>query len=294
MIERLRGVYAAITTPFREDGEPDFDRFVDRAGELLAEGCDGLNVLGTTGEATSLTADVREALMRGVARSSLDGRQMLVGVGAAALGDTVRLTRVAAESGFAGALVLPPFYYKPVEDEGLLRFFEALVGATRDAAIPLYLYNFPALSGVTYTPAVVQKLLTAFGSRIAGLKDSSGDINYAHQIAALSPTLDVFPSSEAHLLLARADGPFAGCISATANVTAADCARAYRQGDAAALARATAVRGAFDGLPLVPAIKALVARLTGDPAHARTLPPFTPLSAETLHALVERHAAASA
>ena len=130
-----------------------------------------------------------------------------------------------------------------------------------------------------------QSLGQVHGERILGLKDSSGDVAYARQIAALSPTLDVFPSNEANLLLARGDGPFAGCISATANINSADCARAYNDGDATALARAVAIRSICDGLPLVPAVKSMVAYLENDEAYARVMPPFLPL-AETDRSLV--------
>jgi 4-hydroxy-tetrahydrodipicolinate synthase len=288
-MSRLRGVVAAITTPISAHGAPDLARLVSRAKFLLANGCDGLNLLGTTGEATSLSVSERLRVMNGVGEAVLPLERMLVGTGAAAAEDAARLTREAAEIGFCGALLLPPFYYKPVADAGILRFVDAVVEATAGRPIPIYLYNFPALSGIAYTPELVEALVRAFGDRIAGLKDSSGDVAYARQIAALSPTLDVFPSSEANLLLARAGGPFAGCISATANVNSLDCGKAYREGDEAALARAVAFRSIFDGLPLVPAVKAMVAHLLDDEDHARTLPPFAPLEASQLEVLLGRY-----
>ena len=290
MSERLRGVVAAITTPFLTTGQPDLDRFLTRAAFLLDAGCDGLNVLGTTGEATSLSTRQRADVMNAVGASALPCDRMLVGTGAAAVEDAATLTRAAAEIGFSGALLLPPFSYKPVSDAGILRFIEALAEATAARPIPFYLYNFPALSGIAYTPALVSALVRNFGDRIAGLKDSSGDLTYAREIAAISPALDVFPSNEGALFLARSGGPFAGCISATANLNSADCARAYHHGDETALARAVALRAIFDGLPLVPAIKALVGRVTGDAEHARTLPPFTPLDADQAALLSRRYA----
>ena len=291
MTRAIRGVVAAITTPFLETGEPDLQRFVARAGRLLDGGCDGLNVLGTTGEATSQSVRQRIAVMNSVGDSGLPLERMIVGAGAAALQDAALLTRQAAEIGFSAALLLPPFYYKPVSDEGILRFFERIAEATSARPIPLYLYNFPALSGTAYTPELVALLVRRLGSRIAGLKDSSGDVAYAKAIAAISPTLAVYPSNEATLFMARSGGPFAGCISATANLNAADCALAYHQGDAAALDRAVRLRAMFDGLPLVPGIKAMVARLEGDIGHARTLPPLAPLEPAQLDLLFNRHAA---
>ncbi len=268
--QKPRGVIAAIATPITPAGEPDIDRFVHLAGHLLANGCDGLNVLGTTGEATSFSLAQRQALMRGIGRSSLPVGRLLVGTGAAAVDDAATLTRDAAELGFAGALVLPPFYYKGVPDAGIVAYVGALVAA---ADIPIYLYNFPAQAGVAYTPELVRTLLDSFGSRIAGLKDSSGDLAYADAIAALSPALDVFPSNEAVLLDAR-NGRFAGCISATANVNSALCARAFSAGDTAALDAASAIRGLFAGKALVSGVKAILARLLDDPQLAEVLPPL--------------------
>ncbi|MDB5482622.1 MAG: 4-hydroxy-tetrahydrodipicolinate synthase [Caulobacteraceae bacterium] len=291
MSKAIRGVVAAIATPFLETGEPDLPSLIARAGRLLDGGCDGLNLLGTTGEATSQSVEQRIAIMQAVGGSGLPLERMIVGTGAAALRDAARLTGEAARIGFSAALLLPPFYYKPVSDEGMLRFVETIAEATASSPIPLYLYNFPALSGIAYSPKLVALLIRHLGSRIAGLKDSSGDVAYAREIAALSPSLAVYPSNEAILLSARAGGPFAGCISATANLNAADCALAYHRGDEAALERAIRLRAIFDGLPLVPGIKAMIARLENDAAHARTLPPLAPLEAEQLDLLLSRYAA---
>ncbi len=289
--ERLRGVIAAIATPVSDRGQPDLGRLVTRAEQLLNSGCDGLNVLGTTGEATSFSLAQRRIVMVTIAGSGLSLSRMMVGTGAAAVADAAELTAEAAALGFAGALVLPPFYYKPIPEAGVLRYFERIVESTDRDPIGLYLYNFPALTGVAYSPSLVAQLLKHFGKRIRGLKDSSGDVAYARNIAALSPALDVFPSNEANLLLARDDGPFAGCISATANINSIDCAHAYRDGDTTALARAVAIRSIFDGLPLVPAVKSMVAYMEDDEAYARTLPPLLPLAESERECLIRRYRA---
>ncbi|WES30160.1 dihydrodipicolinate synthase family protein [Varunaivibrio sulfuroxidans] len=270
----LRGVIAAIATPLTPTNQPDGARFVDHARDLLATGCDGLNVLGTTGEATSFSLQARLALMD-VAAKALPCEKLMVGTGTPALDDTVLLTRAAWDLGFSGALVLPPFYYKDVSEDGLHAYIGALVAATADAPIPLYLYNFPALSGLAYGPALVARLFEAFPPRIRGLKDSSGDMDYAHAVAAIDPALSVFPSNEATLLAAH-DGPFAGCISATANLNAPLCAKAYRQGDRESLDKAVAVRALFTGRPLIAGVKATIAHLRHDPQWASVCPPLSP------------------
>ena len=283
---RLSGVIAAIATPITSTGGPDIDRFIALAEHLLFHGCDGLNILGTTGEATSFTREQRMALMSAVADAGLPLHRLMVGTGAAAIRDALVLTRHAAEIGFAGALVLPPFYYKGVSDDGIIRLIEAIVEETRFRPIPIYLYHFPVMSGVPYTVDLVQQLRSEFGERIAGVKDSSGDLDYARRVAALSPSLQVFPSNEAVLLEARA-GVFAGCISATANLNADLCARAFHDGDERALAAAVSIRRIFDGRPLVPGVKAVLAHIHHDPSLAVPLPPLVPLSENERQSVVE-------
>jgi 4-hydroxy-tetrahydrodipicolinate synthase len=280
-----RGVIAAVATAVDADEEPDCARSTALARHLLDHGCDGLNVLGTTGEATSFSLAQRERVMQAYKDAGLPLDRLMVGTGAAALADAVALTRRAAALGFGGALVLPPFYYKGVPDDGLFAHVEAIVRATAATPIPIYLYHYPALSGLPWHVALVRRLLDAFGGRIAGLKDSSGDMSYAREVAALSAEFDVFPSTESALPEARA-GVFAGCISATANLNADLCARAWRHGDAGALEAAVAIRKLFEGKALVPGVKALLAHIHGDAAWARVMPPLAPFPAADRVAVV--------
>src|SRR5207253_4046941 len=245
----LRGVIAASSTPVERNGEPDIARATKLARFLLDNGCDGLNVLGTTGEATSFSLAQRRRVMQAYRDAGLPMDRLMVGTGAAALADAVALTRHAADLGFAGALVLPPFYYKGVPDDGLVAYIDTLIQATAQRPIPIYLYHFPAQSGVPWHVALVGQLLGMFEGRIVGLKDSSGDMAYARAAAALAPSFKVFPSTEAALPEARS-GRFAGCISATANLNADLCARAWRSGDAVALDAAVTIRKLFDGKQL--------------------------------------------
>lgn len=278
MSKSLSGVIAAVATPIEESGAPDHARAIKLARYLLDNGCDGLNVLGTTGEATSFSLEERKGVMSAYKAQAMPLNRLMVGTGAAAVSDAVALTRHAAELGFAGALVLPPFYYKGVPDDGLIAYIDTLVKATAEKPIPIYLYHFPAMSGLPWHVALIKRLLEKFPGRIVGLKDSSGDMAYARSAAAISKDFAVFPSTEAALIEAR-DGAFAGCISATANLNADLCARAWAQRDAAALDAAVAIRKLFDGKPLVSGVKALLAHIHGDPALARVKPPLGLLSA---------------
>ena len=293
MTRTLSGVIAAVATPVEGDGAPDLKRAVKLARHLLENGCDGLNVLGTTGEATSFSLDERRSVMSAYKKEGLPLDRLMVGTGAAAMSDAVALTRHAAELGFAGALVLPPFYYKDVSDDGLVAYIDTLVKATSTRPIPIYLYHFPAMSGVPWHVALIRRLLDSYAFRMAGLKDSSGDMAYARSAAAISKNFAVFPSNEATLLEARGRA-FAGCISATANCNADLCARAWYNGDEAALKAAVAIRKLFDGKALVSGVKALLAHIHGDLALARVKPPLVPFSAADRAALIGGHDAVRA
>ncbi|MCC6780309.1 MAG: dihydrodipicolinate synthase family protein [Hyphomicrobiales bacterium] len=288
MTDNLKGVIAAIATAVDEQGEPDCARSTALARYLLANGCDGLNVLGTTGEATSFSLEQRRRVMTAYRDAGLPLDRMMVGTGAAAVADAVALTRHAADLGFAGALLLPPFYYKGVPDDGLVDYVDTIVLATRAKPVPIYLYHFPAQSGLPWHVTLIKQLLERAGGRIVGLKDSSGDMAYARAAAGLGAGFKVFPSTEAVLLEARS-GVFAGCISATANLNADLCARAWLSGDARALDAAVAIRKLFDGKQLVSGVKALLAHIHRDPAWARVQPPLSTFAAGDRAAVLAAH-----
>ncbi len=172
-------------------------------------------------------------------------------------------------------------------------YIDSLVKATAQQPIPIYLYHFPAMSGLPWSVTLIRRLLEAYPSRIVGLKDSSGDMAYARSAAAISREFSVFPSTEAALLDARR-GDFAGCISATANLNADLCARAWRDGDEAALEQAVAIRKLFDGRPLVSGVKALLAHIHGEPALARVKPPLFAFPAADRAAVTAGHDAVRA
>ena len=280
MAKTLSGVIAAVATPIDESGAPDLKRATDLAKYLLGHGCDGLNVLGSTGEATSFSLEERKAVMDAYKKNGVPMERLMVGTGAASVSDAIALTRHAASLGFAGA----PFYYKGVPDDGLVAYIDALVKATADSKLPIYLYQYPALSGLPWHVELIKRLRGLFPSRIVGLKDSSGDMAFARSAAAVAKDFAVFPSTEACLLDAR-KGEFAGCISATANLNADLCQRAWSQGDAAALDAAVAIRKLFDGRPLVSGVKTLLAHIHNDPALARVRPPLAAVSSADREAI---------
>jgi 4-hydroxy-tetrahydrodipicolinate synthase len=294
MAQRPRGVIAATATPVDAGFAPDTARLVAHCRTLLDTGCDAINLLGTTGEATSFGVAQRIGVMRAIARSGLPLARFMVGTGVCALDETVALTRAACDHGFAGALVLPPFFYPAIEADGLLAYVDALVARVDHPALALYLYHIPQNTKVPWPVDVVAELVRRHPRTIVGLKDSAGDIAYAKAVVAAVPEIDVFPSSEATLGEAAAAG-FAGCISATVNVTASLAQAGWSaQGSAEgadAIAKASALRAALSRQPVVASVKAALAARYRDPGWARTCPPLQPLSDAQAQALHEALAA---
>lgn len=282
----MEGVISAVPTPIDPDNQPDRDRFLEQARWALDTGCDGLNVLGTTGEATSFDVAARSRIMAWAA-SGLPRERLMVGTGTPSLAETVRLTETADDLGFGVALVLPPFYFKPLSDAGLTEWYLALHRALGRRTIRIYFYNFPQMTGIVIPEAVIATLHQRHPDRFAGIKDSSGDLDYCARLVAGMPALRVFPSSETVLAGAHEAG-FAGCISASVNLTAPLAGRMWREGEAGNPGLGTRIerlRGALTGPTLIPAVKHLVAVRTGDAAWNRVLPPFTPLDAAGQSAL---------
>ena len=281
--KKISGVFAAVPTPFDENDEPVIDLFMEHCHWVLDNGCDGLNVLGSTGEANSQSARSRAGLMRAVAKSSLADRALMVGTGTPSLHDTIELTVLAAESGFDAALVLPPYYYKPVSDDGLFNYFSRIVAAIRKFDTGIYLYNFPQMCGITFSTGLVARLIEAFPEHVKGMKDSSGDMAYTNNMAAtFAGSFDVFPGSEGPLPDAKEFG-YAGCISASVNATAPLAARMWRERDAVGAAEIDelrALRASIQSVPMVAAIKSLVNIRTGRDEWRRILPPLIALSGE--------------
>lgn len=290
--EPAKGIWPPVATPFRADLSVDFDRFIAHCKRLLADGAHGLAVLGTTSEANSLDIEERQEVLLRVVAAGIAPEQLLPGTGAPSIGDAVRLSRLAVKLGMRGVLLLPPFYYKGVSDQGLFAFAAEVIQRVGDERLRVYLYNFPQMSALAWSPALVARLISAYPRTVVGLKDSSGDVAYVERLLAEHPGFAVFPSNEALLLPALKKGA-AGCISATANTHVAVIRRLYDgwQGPNAEALHEVAgrVRRAVQDYPFIPAVKAILAEREGRPDWLRIRPPLEPLdakaSAELLGAL---------
>lgn len=289
-----RGILAAVLTPIREDLAPDFSVWIQRCQWLLDQGCNGLAVLGTTSEANAFSVPERLAMLDALGQSDIPGAAVIPGTGCCALSDTVALTKKAMEIGAAGVLVLPPFYYKPVSDNGLFDAYSAVIDRVADDRLKIYLYHIPQNTGVPITYGLIEKLRNAYPDTVVGIKDSAGDFANMEGMIRNFPEFRVFSGSDAFLLdLLRAGG--AGSITACNNVCAALSASVFahwQDAKADALQKAvTDVRAVVQKYPLVAALKEIVARTTGVPDWRRLHAPQEPLSDAEADALVSELAA---
>src|SRR5436853_2932084 len=309
MSQRIRGVLAPVVTPFKADLSPDCERFIRHCQWLLSQDC-GLAVFGTNSEANSMAAEERSTLLDAVVAAGIDPSRMMPGTGCCAITETVALTADEVRHGCAGVLMLPPFYYKDVSEEGLLRYFSEVVQRVGDTRLKIYLYHIPPVAVVGITPKLVERLLAAYPNAIAGMKDSSGDWNNTKTIldvfaetappaptARAARTFDVFVGSESFLLANMRNGGV-GTISATANVNPAAIHKLYTEWDTVDDAdhadqqqsKLNVLRGVFSNRKfpsMIAALKQAIAIYADDPAWRTVRPPLvelTPEQAKTLAA----------
>jgi 4-hydroxy-tetrahydrodipicolinate synthase len=276
--QRIKGVLAPVVTPFNADLSPDPERFIAHCRWLLSQHC-GLAAFGTNSEANSLSVNERIALLDAVAAADIDTSRMMPGTGCCALTDSVRLTEQAVKLGCAGVLMLPPFYYKGVPEEGLFRFFSEVVQRVGDDRLRVYLYHIPPVSAVPITHKLVERLLKAYPKQIAGMKDSADDWAHTRSMidAFAKDGFDVFSGNEKPLIDNIKSGG-AGCISATANINPGKIAETYKKYATAEGEKLQSwineVRGVMQGYVMIPALKYCIAHYGEDSHWMPVRPPL--------------------
>jgi 4-hydroxy-tetrahydrodipicolinate synthase len=286
----MKGVLAAVATPLRADLGVHREAFAAHCRRLLDEGCHGLGIFGTTGEANSFSVGERVDAWQALVADGIPAGALLPGTGACALTDAVTLAREALALGTSGVLVLPPFYYKGVSDDGLFAFFAELIERVGDDRLRLFLYHIPPQTVLGFSIELVGRLLDAYPGVIAGTKDSSGDAARIERLCREFPALAVFAGTE-KLLLDTLRWGGVGTISATVNLTAALARQVHDTwaagADATELqAELTRRREFLDGFPAVAAVKAVLRARTGEDAWRHLRPPLEPLPRVRLDTLL--------
>ena len=295
-VARIKGVLSPVVTPFRRDLSPDAERLLAHCRWLLSNDV-GLAVFGTNSEANSLSVEEKLELLDYLISNGVPAQRMMPGTGCCALTDSVRMTAAAVRYGCAGVLMLPPFYYKGVSDDGLFRNFAEIIERVGDSGLRVYLYNIPPVSQVAISVALIERLLKAYPGIIAGAKDSSGDWENTRAYIEnfRDDGFDVFPGAETFLLQGLRQGGV-GCISATANVHPGPIARLYStwsEDDAdSQQARLNVIRTIFASYPMIPALKAAISHHAGDPEWNAVRPPLVELTKAQRSSLLGELAAA--
>jgi 4-hydroxy-tetrahydrodipicolinate synthase len=292
----MKGVLAPVLTPVRPDLTPDTERFVRHCRWLLDHGCSGLAPFGTSSEANSFSTDERLAMLESLVAAGLPAAQLMPGTGCCALSDTVRLTAHAVKLGCGGVLMLPPFYYKNIPDDGLYRYFADVIERIGDARLQIYLYHIPQMANVPLSLGLIERLIKAYPSTVVGIKDSAGDWNNTQALLkAFAPDFAVFTGKDAFLLKTLLGGG-AGCITACANINPHGLHALYQ---AAHNARAdelqtqvTKLVTLLDGRAyFVATYKGIIAHYAADPGWLAVRPPILELTPQQSHGVIRDLAA---
>jgi 4-hydroxy-tetrahydrodipicolinate synthase len=283
------GVLVPVLTPFTPAGEPDAGRFVAFCRWLLDQGADGLAIFGTTSEANSMSAGERMGLLDRLVASGIPPAKLMPGAGACSITEASTLIRHAVGHGVGGVLMLPPFYYKGMDDDGLFAFFAGVIDRVASSALRMYLYHIPPQTVLGLSLDLVGRLIDAYPNTVVGLKDSSGDWNNTAALLERFPSFAVFPGSEVFLLDGLRKGAV-GCITASGNVNVPGIRKVYEnwktpQADQLQ-AEITTARKTIQAYPMVPALKRIVAHFHNDPDWAAVRPPMVPLSEAQSKALL--------
>lgn len=280
---RFSGVLAPVITPFTDTLQPDSKRFTKHCNWIVSQGVN-LAVFGTNSEANSLNLAEKIHLLEELVTSGVNPAKLMPGTGCCALTDSISLTKKAVELGCGGVLMLPPFYYKGVTDQGLFDFYSQVIEAVADDRLHIYLYHIPPISQISLSLRLIEQLAAKYPNNIAGIKDSSGDWNQTQAFNDLAiENFAVFCGSESFLLQNMRTGG-AGCISATANVNPSAIVGLYKHWqDSGAKQRQEGlnkIRDIFQAFPMIPALKAATAMYGEDSEWVRVRPPLTQLTDE--------------
>jgi 4-hydroxy-tetrahydrodipicolinate synthase len=291
---RLVGVYAAAVTPLKSDYTLDPEGLPTLLNFLAKRSCHGALLLGTTGEGPSFAPDERIAVMRIATqvRQSHPDFHLLAGTGTPSLTETLALTKTAFDLGMDGVVVLPPYYYRKVTDDGLFDWFAQVLRQAVPEGGALFGYHIPPVTGVPFSLDLLSRLKNAFPTRFAGIKDSSSDAVLARQLGErFGRDLMVLTGNDRLFSLAL-ESAASGCITAMANVISPllrGVWDAYQNGQAASSIQQqlNSVRDVMERYPPAPPLlKALLARKYGLPAWA-VRPPLVPVSPVNIQQAVQ-------
>ncbi len=288
---KFSGILSPVLTPFTKDLKPDSRRLVKLCRWLSSQNV-ALVLFGTTSEANSLSLEEKISLLNDLIDAEINPSLLMPGTGCCSLTETVQLTSHAVKLGCKGTLMLPPFFYKDINDDGLFRSYAETIERVGDSALKIYLYHIPPVSGVNISLDLIERLVIRYPNTIVGVKDSSG--NWENTQSILERQWDdfrVFTGSE-HFLLQTMRAGGAGCISATANINPNAIYNLYKEwksNQADDLQKQlNQVRATLESYPMIPALKSVVSYYSNHPDWTIVRPPFISLEKETQKELIQK------
>lgn len=288
-VQQFSGVLVPVLTPFKADLSPDTEKFTLYCRWMLEQGVDGLAVFGTTSEANSLSAEERMSQLDALIDAGIPSNMLMPGTGACSITDAARLTSHAVNHGCRAVLMLPPFYYKGVSDDGLFASFSEVIQRVADPRLKIYLYHIPPIANVAITLNLIDRLIKEYPNTVVGLKDSSGDWSNTEAVLNSFPGFGTFAGSEA-FLLSTLRGGGVGCITATGNVNPGgikNVVENWKTEQADDLqAGITLVRKTIQAYPLIPACKGILSHFHDDPSWVKVRPPLDSLNNEQTDMLI--------
>ena len=280
----LPAVLAPVISPFNSNGRIDVAKLLKQCQWLKANDV-GIAIFGTNSESNSISVAEKLEVLEKLIIGGVDPKTMMPGTGACSVDETALMTSAAVKAGCAGVLMLPPFYYKDVSDDGLFAYFSEVIEKVGDSALQIYLYNIPPMTKISMSLGLLERLITTYPNTIAGMKDTSGDWSYTEAVLKqFAPRgFRMFVGNELFLLRTmRASGY--GCISSMANIDPrriAYLAAHWQDSNAEQLqADIDTLRACLVPFPTVPTMKAVIARFSNDPEWARVRPPLVSLTTE--------------
>lgn len=283
------GVYAAALTPMHEDFTCNNEALAAHCNDLINRGCKGVVLFGTTGEGSSFSVAEREQTINNVIRLGIDPQKIIIGISCCAIDDAIKLASVAIEQHCAAVLIAPPFFFKEVDDEGIINFYREIILSINRPALKVLLYHIPQFSGVPITLNIIQKLRQEFPTTIIGLKESEGNLHFTNEILSTFENFQVFVGGELYISEAvqlGASGGISGIANAYPELICSlyefgkDCTKPNRN------ALAKNILKALKNYPIFPAIKGVVAIQHGAVWHV-VRPPLVALNDQQRQNLIE-------
>jgi 4-hydroxy-tetrahydrodipicolinate synthase len=286
----LRGIFAATLMPQTETLAVDIELLYNHIQWLMKNGCNGIVLFGTTSEFASFSVAERKEVLAQLSEKNLQKANFIIGTGCSALADTVDLSRHAVDLGYSNLLIIAPFYYKDVNDKGLLAYYDQIIQRMGNSNFQIYLYNFPKMTGFFLSLDLIAHLRALYADTVVGIKDSSGDIENMRAMCKRFPGFHVFSGTERLLTdVLKANG--SGCISATANITSQLCAAIFahwKTKDVSPLQHhLSMVRQEIEKFPLIPALKTIMAEISGNQNWLYLRPPNSHLDNTESEGLVK-------